>query len=384
MDIIPYGRQQITAADIAAVVEVLQSDYLTTGPVVEAFEEKFAAYVGAPYAVAVSSGTAALHLCMLAMNLSPGAKVLCPAITFAASANCVRYVGGELDFVDIDPVTFLLDIDALEEKLASAEPGHYDGVIAVDFAGYPVQMDRLYRVAQAHGLWIIEDACHAPGGAYQAEDARTHRCGDGAFADMAIFSFHPVKHLTTGEGGMITTAYRGLYERLRLLRNHGMTRDPGQLRENHGPWYYEIQELGFNYRLSAIHAALGLSQLDQAADNLAIRRAQARYYDEALAGLKSVVTPKVPSRVEHAYHLYVIQVEDRAGLYAHLHKQGIFAQVHYLPVPNLPYYRDLGHDPMDCPSAQVYYARALSLPLFPGLTQAEQDQVIEAVSDFCR
>lgn len=378
---IPYARPEVTQADIAAVTEVLRSDFLTTGPRIAAFETAFAEYIGAPYAVAVSSGTAALHLCALALGVSPGQRWLVPTLTFVASANCIRYAGGEVELVDIDPQTLLLDLDQVEAKLAAASPETYHGIVAVDFAGYPVPMDRVRRLADRYGLRIIEDSCHAPGGWFRDEAGQIHRCGDGSLAELAIFSFHPVKHVAAGEGGMITTADEGLYRRLLKLRNHGITRDRAELLADHGGWYYEMQELGFNYRMSDIHAALGQSQLLRAEANLARRRALAAHYDEALAAAQITLAPSLSG---HAYHLYVIQVERRKEIYEYLRSQQIFTQVHYIPVHYQPAYRSDAATPLSFPRAEQYYARGLSLPLYPGLTDDEQTCVIERLTTWLR
>lgn len=371
---IPYGRQTITEADVAAVVEALGSDYLTQGPRVEAFERAFAAHVGAPYAVAVANGTAALHLCALALDVQPGQRVITSPITFVASANCVRYCGGTIEFADIDPDTFCLDIAQVRRSLEAAPRGTYAGLIPVDFAGYPVDLPAWRALADAFGLWIIEDACHAPGAARPS-----HRAGDGQFADLAIFSFHPVKHVATGEGGMITTARRDLYERLLLLRTHGITKDPALLSENPGGWWYEMQTLGFNYRMPDLLCALGLSQLTRAESGLARRRAIAARYDAAFAGNPAIRTHQVADGVAHAYHLYVIQVPERKAVYDALRARGIYCQVHYIPVHLQPYYRSLGGHAGQFPLAEAYYSRCLSLPMFPGLTDAQLDYVIESV-----
>ncbi len=378
---IPYGRQHITEEDIEAVVEVLKSDFLTQGPRIGAFEQAFAEYVGARYAVAVSNGTAALHLCALALNVEPGQKVITSPITFAASANCIRYAGGEVVFADIDPETILLDLDRTAALLESAPRGTYAGIIPVDFAGYPVQMDAFRQLADAYDLWIIEDSCHAPGGSYADARGEIQRCGNGAYADLAIFSFHPVKHIASGEGGMITTNRKDLYERLQFLRTHGITKREDLLAENHGGWYYEMVELGYNYRLTDIQAALGHSQLSRAEDGLARRRAIAGRYDEAFAETAVQTIAPAPG-FHHAYHLYVIQVPDRGGLYEHLRQKGIYAQVHYIPVHLQPYYRRFGWKKGDLPHAETYYEHCLSLPMYPTLAPEEQDYVIEEVLDF--
>lgn len=374
---IPYARPEVTDADRAAVLAVLESDFLTTGPRIAAFEAAFAAHVGAPYAVAVSSGTAALHLCALALDVRPGQRWLVPTLTFVASANCIRYAGAEVELVDIDPHTLTLDLEAVARKLAEAPPGTYHGVVAVDFAGYPVPMHRLRSLADAYDLRLIEDSCHAPGGWFADEAGHRHRCGDGSLAELAIFSFHPVKHVAAGEGGMITTADEALYRRLLKLRTHGITRDRAELGQDHGGWYYEMQELGYNYRLSDLHAALGLSQVQRAETNLSRRRALAARYDAALAELPLIPAPACAG---HAYHLYVVQTEQRKALYDFLRSRQIFTQVHYLPLHHQPYYQNQVGVPRALPAADAYYAGCLSLPLYPGLTDAEQTYVIEQVA----
>lgn len=376
---IPYGRQQITQADIDAVVEALQHPYLTQGPQVDAFETAFAQYIGVQYAVAVSNGTAALHLCALALGVNDQSRVLTTPITFAASANCIRYCGGQVDFVDIDPQTATMDLDALQQKLETAPTGTYQGVIPVDFAGYPVDLERVRQLADKHGLWIIEDACHSPGGYCTDQQGQPQNCGNGQFADLAIFSFHPVKHIASGEGGMITTNDPALYQKLLMLRTHGITKNADLMQEApHGGWYYEMQTLGYNYRIPDILCALGLSQLQRATPNLARRRTIATRYDRAFdaAGIA-----RLGARADggHAYHLYVVLVNNRKELYDHLRTMGIYAQVHYLPVHTLPYYRSLATKKVILPQAEAYYERCLSLPMYPSLTDEEQDFVIKQV-----
>ena len=373
---IPYGCQHVTEADIEAVNEVLLSTYLTTGPKVPEFEQAFADYIGSTYAVAVSSGTAALHLCTLALNVQAGQKVISTPLTFVASTNCVLYGGGEIDFVDISPQTLTLDIDQLAQKLSSSPPGTYQGIIPVDFAGYPVDMARIRQLADQHGCWIIEDSCHAPGGSFQSPSGKEHFCGDGSLADVSIFSFHPVKHIATGEGGMVTTNDPELYQRLLLFRNHGITRDPDLLSQHPGGWYYEMQELGYNYRMSDIHAALGLSQLRRAKAGLERRRVLARRYEEAFKD-SHIQTPSTAAG--HAYHLYVIRTPKRNGLFDFLRSHKIFVQVHYIPVHYQPYYQQLGWKKGDFPEVEQYYEEGLSLPMYPHLTEAEQDRVIELI-----
>ena len=375
---IPYGRQHITKEDEAAVIEALYHPYLTQGPQVKAFEEEFAAYVGAKYAVAVSNGTAALHLCALALGVNEESNVITTPITFAASANCVRYCGGKVTFVDIDPTTAVIDIEAVRKLLAASPKGTYQGIVPVDFAGLPVNLEELRTLADEYGLWIIEDSCHSPGGYFTDSTGKQQHCGNGQFADLAIFSFHPVKHIACGEGGMITTNDEVLYNKLLTLRTHGITKQPELLQENHGGWYYEMQQLGYNYRIPDLLCALGRSQLKRATTGLARRRAIAKRYDEAFgkAGVKHLVHPEDGG---HAYHLYIIQVAERKALYEHLRAVGIYAQIHYIPVHTLPYYRSLEQEPLVLPHAEQYYSNCISLPMYPTLTEEEQDYVIAQV-----
>ncbi len=378
---IPYGKQTITDADIEAVVTVLKSDYLTQGPTIAAFEKQFAEYVGATYAVALSNGTAALHLCAMALNVNENSRVITTPITFAASANCVKYCGGEVFFADIDPATFLLDINKVRELLEKHPKGYFQGIIPVDFAGNTIDLEAFRKLADEFGCWIIEDACHAPGGYFIDSKNQKQKCGNGNFADLAIFSFHPVKHIATGEGGMITTNNKELYEKLLLLRTHGITKDAGKFKNDkseveQGAWYYEMQELGYNYRLTDFQAALGISQLMRADENLKRRRILAKQYDAAFASSK-VITPL--SFEGNAYHLYVIQTENRLGLYEHLRKHNIFAQVHYVPTHLMPYYKQFGFKKGDFPNAEKYYSKCLSLPMYHSLSDEEQKYVIDTV-----
>ena len=286
---IPYGRQYISDDDIQVVIETLRSDYLTQGPKVKEFEDVFAKYIGCKYAVAVANGTAALHLCTLALGVQPGDKVITTPITFAASANCVRYTGGDVEFVDIDPETYLIDISKVKLLLENSPKGNYKGIIPVDFAGRAVNLEELKKIAIENNLWIIEDACHAPGGYFIDSMGQKKFCGKGEYAELSIFSFHPVKHIATGEGGMITTNNEDLYKKLLLYRTHGITKDSNLLIENHGGWYYEMQELGFNYRITDFQAALGISQLKRADGGLDRRREIAAKYEKSFKNKKFIL-----------------------------------------------------------------------------------------------
>ena len=392
---IPYGRQHITQSDIDAVVEVLQHDYLTQGPQVGAFEKAFAEYVGARYAVAVSNGTAALHLCNMALGVHPRHKVITTPITFSATANSVRYCGGEVVFADIEPETCLLDIQSVRDLLEASPKETYKGIIPVDFSGRAVDLEEFRDLADEYGLWIIEDACHAPGGYFVDSKGQEQRCGNGKFADLAIFSFHPVKHIATGEGGMITTNDISLFKKLTSLRTHGITRDKDDFQNDittalggiepegtdYPGWYMELQDLGYNYRLTDFQAALGKSQLSRADQGLKRRREIAARYAEAFEG-QPFIKGQSGAVEGHAYHLYVIEVENRLGLYNHLRNSEIYAQIHYIPVHLMPYYKQFGWKKGDFPKAERYYSRCLSLPMFPTLTSNEQEHVINTILRF--
>lgn len=385
---ISYGKQFITEDDIESVTNVLKSDFLTQGPCVAKFEEKFAKYVGAKYAVAVSNGTAALHLSAMALDINNESKVITTPITFVASANCVRYCGGKVVFSDINASTATIDIEALRDLLQNSPKGTYQGIIPVDFAGYPVNLEEIRKIADEFGLWILEDACHAPGGYFTDSVGKKQFCGNGNFADLAIFSFHPVKHITTGEGGIITTNSEKLYKKLLALRTHGITKDPALLSENHGGWYYEMQELGYNYRISDILCALGSSQLNEAKSGIERRREIADIYDQSFRDIPEIEVVSSDNQkllnegIGHAYHLYIIRTKRRKELYDHLKQFNIFAQVHYIPVHTMPYYQSLGSKKGDMPVAEEYYEECLSLPMYPSLKSEEQEFVINKIKDF--
>ena len=381
MKAISYGRQNITQEDIDSVVNTLKSDFLTQGPKIDEFEQAFANYVGAEYAVLVGNATEALHISAVSLGVNRSSVVLTTPITFAASANCITYCGGKIDFVDIDPETALMDLNALEKKLSSKPSGYYSGVIPVDFAGLPVDLERLRNIANKYNLWIIEDACHAPGGYFVDSKGQKQYCGNGRFADVSVFSFHPVKHIACGEGGMITTNNEHLYRKLSMLRTHGITKDPLLLQQNHGGWYYEMQDLGYNYRMPDILASLGISQLSRASKEIERRIEIAKRYDAAFKN--TPVNINIGKyRDGNAYHLYIIQVERRKELYDFLREQNIFAQVHYIPVHLMPYYRQLGWKKGDFPIAEQYYEHCLSLPMYPTLTEEEQNFVIEKILEY--
>ena len=392
---IPYGKQHITEADIEAVAKALKGDFLTQGPTILEFEKTFAEYIGCKYAVAVSNGTAALHLSTMALNVKPGQKVITTPITFAASANCVRYCGGEVVFADIDPETYLIDIGKVKELLEASPKGTYQGIIPVDFAGRAVNLEEFRKLADEYNLWIIEDACHAPGGFFMDSKGLEQNCGNGNFADLAIFSFHPVKHIATGEGGMITTNNETLYKKILELRTHGITRDTSSFKnsndfatgqatsenDNFPGWYMEMQTLGYNYRFTDFQAALGISQLSRADQGLERRKEIAKKYETAFAN-NDFIKGQSGFVDGHAYHLYVIEVENRIGLYNYLREHKIFAQIHYIPCHLMPYYIDLGWKEGDRPAAEGYYKHCISLPMYPTLSEEEQEFVINKIKDF--
>ena len=311
---IPYGKQNIQQDDIDAVVQALTSDYLTQGPKVAEFETAFANYVGSKYAVAVNNATAGLHLAVLALDLQPGDRVITTPITFAASANCVRYAGAEVWFADIDRETYTLSLESTKELIESKPKGFFKGIIPVDFAGLPVNLELFRELANKHNLWIIEDACHAPGGYFIDSKNEKQFCGNGVYANIGVFSFHPVKHIACGEGGMLTTNSEELYKKLNLLRTHGITKD--YMTENHGAWYYEMQTLGFNYRLTDIQSALGITQLAKNENGVRRRNEIASNYKKAFSG--KLKFQNLPDNLYNAHHLFVVEVQNRKALYEYL------------------------------------------------------------------
>ena len=396
---IPYGRQSIDDADIEAVVKVLKSDSLTTGPAVEAFEKKVADYVGAKYAVAVSNGTAALHVACLAAGIGEGDEVITTPITFAASANCVLYCGGTPVFADIDPDTYNISPEELEKKITSRTKA----IIPVHYTGQPCDMDAILEIAHKHDLLVIEDGAHALGASYKGKKI-------GSIADMTCFSFHPVKPVTTGEGGMIVTDNEELYRRLVLYRSHGITRDKDMMQQyeeqlqqssdpalqeaadmlrgdvmDPGGWYYQQLELGYNYRITDISCALGASQMDKLDRFLERRRQIAKKYDEAFADIPQIKTPWQQEGCQSGWHLYMIQTMERSRreVFEGLRQAGIGVNVHYIPVYRHPYYQRNGYAGVHCLNAEAFYERAISLPIFPGLTGQQQDYVIEHVIKEC-
>ncbi|ALN20905.1 UDP-4-amino-4,6-dideoxy-N-acetyl-beta-L-altrosamine transaminase [Ectopseudomonas mendocina] len=383
---IPYGRQDVTQADIDAVVEVLRSDFLTQGPQVPRFEQAVAQHVGAGHALAVNSATSALHMACLALGLGPGDWLWTSPITFVASANCALYCGAEVDFVDIDPRTYNLCPQALERKLEEAERnGRLPKVVVpVHLCGQPCDMQAIHGLAKRYGFRIIEDASHAIGGRYQGEFI-----GNCRYSDITVFSFHPVKIITTAEGGMALTNNTALADKMALLRSHGITRDPSLMtHEADGPWYYQQIDLGFNYRMTELQAALGVSQMQRLDQFVARRHELARRYDELLADLP-VVTPWQHPDSYSGLHLYVIRLKlddirrTHRQVFESLRAQGIGVNLHYIPVHSQPYYQRMGFQSGDFPQAEHYYAEAISLPMYYGLSETMQDTVVQALREAC-
>lgn len=384
---IPYGRQDITRSDIDAVVEVLESDFLTQGPVVPRFEQAVADYCGAQHGMAINSATSALHIACRALGLGEGDWLWTTPITFVASANCGLYCGAQVDFVDIDPKTYNLCPQALEEKLEQAETeGRLPKVVvAVHLCGQPCDMHPIHVLSRRYGFRVIEDASHAIGGKYRGEPI-----GNGRFSDITVFSFHPVKIVTTGEGGMAVTNDVDLAEQMALLRSHGITRDPAQMtHEPDGPWYYQQIDLGYNYRMTEMQAALGLSQLQRLDDYVARRNELAERYDRELADLP-VTTPWQHPDSDSGRHLYVIRLQldkidqSHRAVFESLREQGVGVNIHYIPVHTQPWYQAMGFEPGDYPQAERYYAEAISLPMFPTMTETQQDQVVAALGEAIR
>jgi perosamine synthetase len=373
---IPYGRQCIDEDDIRAVVEVLRSDWITTGPKVQEFEDAFARCVGSDYAVAVSSGTAALHAAMFALDIGPGDEVIVPPMTFAATANCIVYMGGMPVFVDVQPGTLLIDPQMIEKNITTKTRA----IIGVDYTGHPCEWDDLRKISRTHNLKLVADACHSLGAEYRGRKV-------GTLADLNVFSFHPVKHITTGEGGMITTNDSELADRMRIFRNHGIASDHRQ-REKMESWFYEMTELGYNYRITDIQCALGISQLRKLPDLLSRRREIARSYDAALSRVPGICPLDVHADVMHSYHLYVVRLDkeclgsDRSEVFSALRTAGIGVNVHYVPVHLHPFYRRIfGTSNGMCPIAEAAYHQILTLPIFPSMSSREVDYVIQSLSN---
>lgn len=370
-----YGKQTVDDTDIQAVVDVLKGEYLTTGPFVKEFENKVASYVGAKYAVAVSNGTAAIHMACSAAGIKEGDEVIVSPMTFAASANAVLYCGSTPVFADIDLETYNIDPNKIEEKITDKTKA----IIPVDFSGQSVDMDRIKEIADKHGLIIIEDAAHALGSEYKGRKV-------GSQADMIEFSFHPVKPITTAEGGIVTTNSEDLYKKMMIFRTHGITRDQEVLKENHGPWYYEQQYLGYNYRLTDVQSALGTSQMNKIDGFINRRRDIVKHYNEAFRDIKEIVTPFEAEFSNSGWHIYVIKIKPellkvtRKEIFEALQAENIGVNVHYLPVYLHPYYKGLGYEKGLCPNAEELYENIITLPIFPSMTNEDVKVVIGAVN----
>ncbi|MEB3056963.1 UDP-4-amino-4,6-dideoxy-N-acetyl-beta-L-altrosamine transaminase [Bacillus pseudomycoides] len=371
---LPYGKQSIDEDDIQVVINVLKSDFITTGPTIKQFENQVAAYVGAKYAVAFSSGTAALHGACFAAGISNDDEVITTSMTFAASSNCVLYQGGVPVFTDIKSDTYNIDPNLIKDKITNKTKA----IIPVHFTGQPVELEKISKIAQEYNLTVIEDAAHALGATYKKKKI-------GSISDMTMFSFHPVKHITTGEGGIITTNNEYYYQKLLQFRTHGITRNPNNLTENHGPWYYEMQFLGYNYRMTDIQAALGLSQLQKLDSFIAKRKQYVSMYNMALKDLPEVILPKQLDHVDSSWHLYIIQLNlpmlkvDRKEIFQALQQENIGVNVHYIPIHLQPYYQKLGYQKGICPNAEKLYESIITLPLFSEMSEQDANDVIQAV-----
>lgn len=371
---IPYGKQTIEQDDIQAVVDVLKSDFLTTGPKIAEFEQTVADYVGAKYAVAISNGTSALHAACFAAGIGPGDEVITTPLTFAASANCVLYCGGTPVFADVDPKTYNIDSEDIRRKITDRTKA----IIAVHLAGQPCDMDAIHSIAREHGLIVIEDGAHALGSVYKGKKV-------GSMSDMTTFSFHPVKPITTGEGGMIVTDNEDFYKKMILFRSHGITRDDSIMTRNDGPWFYQQFDLGYNYRITDIQCALGCSQMKKLDRFLARRKEIVARYNEVFADCDNIITPYQLSDTESGWHLYIVQVKncDRRKVFENMREKGIGVNVHYIPVYMHPYYQEHGYENVHCANAEEIYSHIISLPLYPGLTSEQQDYVIDTLKSLC-
>lgn len=367
---IPYGRQTIEEDDIQAVVDVLRSDYLTTGPKIAEFEKMVADYVGAKYAVAISNGTSALHAACFAAGIQPGDEVITTPLTFAASSNCVLYCGGTPVFADVDPKTYNIDPEDIRRKITDKTKA----IIAVHLAGQPCDMDEIHKIAKEHDLLVIEDGAHALGSVYKGKKV-------GTLSDMTTFSFHPVKPITTGEGGMIVTDNEEFYQKMMLFRSHGITRDENLMTRNDEPWFYQQLDLGYNYRITDIQCALGCSQMKKLDRFLALRKEIVARYNEAFADCENIIIPYQLPETESGWHLYIVQVKncDRRKVFEALREHGIAVNVHYIPVYLHPYYQEHGYKDVHCRNAEEVYSHIISLPLYPTLTEEQQQYVIETL-----
>lgn len=360
-------------------MKVLESDFLTQGPKVKELEEAYSKEVESDYSVAVTNGTAALHLAVKALGLKKGQKVLVTPLTFIASANCVLYEGGEVEFVDIDPDTFNIDLEKLSAKIESSHPGEYVGVIVVDFAGLPVNTEKIYDLCKSNGMWVIEDAAHAPGGSYVDTAGEVVKVGSCKYSDATTFSFHPAKHIACGEGGLVTAKDKKVFERLSSLRTHGiekLTDDPKR------PWLQDMKTLGFNFRMSDINAALGVSQLKKLRESVDRRNEIASFYNDAFKNQNEIETPKVFKGVTNAHHLFVVKAERRDELFLALKELDINCQIHYVPAYRMTHYKNMGMDEKDFPECENYFEKCISLPMYPSLSSEELAHVAASIKSF--
>ena len=393
MEIIPYGKQSITEDDINEVVGCLKSDYITQGPMVNKFEDSFSNYVNSKYSIAVANGTAALHLAVLALGLKKGDKVITTSLTFVASANCIRYCGAEVVFVDIDPKTYLLDYEKVSKLIKSSPKGTFKGIITVNFAGRVSDKLKFKNLADNNNLWLIDDACHSPGAYFIDYNNIKQMIGNGLYSDLSIFSFHPVKHIATGEGGMITTNNEVLYNKISKLKTHGIVKkdkeflnnkhiaSAGECEDKYPGWYMEMQSLGFNYRLSDVNCALGFSQLKKARIKLERRIEIAKIYN-AFFSNKNYIINHSKFVDGHAYHLYILNVKFRKKLYEFLRTKNIFTQIHYFPCHLMPYYKNLGWKKGDLPNVENYYQNCISIPMYPELSKKQIDYILSNIDQF--
>lgn len=381
MKFIPYAKQSIDSSDIKAVIDVLMSDYITQGPRIHEFETRLASYCGSKYAVCVSSGTAALHIACLAAGIMPGDEVVTSPITFVASSNCVLYCGGKPVFADVERDTINISSEEIKKKLTKKTRA----IIPVHFAGHPCDLEEINNIAKRHGLLVIEDAAHALGATYKGA-----KMGSCKYSDMTVFSFHPAKHITTGEGGVVLTNRKDLYKKLLIFRNHGITKDSSKFRvrsSDLGPWFYEMQELGFNYRITDIQCALGLSQLKKLDRFVEKRKKIVRFYNERLAKLSEIDLPVERPYVNSSWHLYYIRLKDyrnRKVVFEKLRAKGIGVQVHYIPVYRQPYYQGLGYRNGLCPNAEDFYRCEISIPLYESISLSDAERVVNSVSRVLR
>lgn len=383
MAIIPYGKHKIEQEDIDAVVDVLKNHPLTQGPKVKELEDKLSSFLRCSFSVAVSNGTTALHLASLALGITEDDTIITTPNTFVATANGPRYTGAKIELVDIDSSSYCISFEKLEKKLQSKPYGFYKAIFLVSFAGFPCNIESFGILAKKYGSFLVEDACHALGGEYTDSKGNWTKSGSSTHSDLSVFSFHPVKHIAAGEGGLITTNNPELYNKLIKLRTHGITNNPDLFISNdeHFPWSYEMQELGYNYRLSDIQSTLALSQMTRFESNINARRSVAQRYDEELSKLPITLPKLDPLSQKHGYHLYVICTDKRLELYNFLRSRSIFSQVHYIPVYQQPYYsKEFSKE--DFPNNELYYSRCLSIPMFHTITTEEQDYVILNIKQF--